>query len=586
MRISPNLRRIFALMLVFSFIVPIISGAQQKQNISLLLVNGKIFTADARGTIAEAVAVDSERIIAVGTTKELKSRFNAARTVDVQGKLVTPGFNDAHLHFLNGGESLLQVDLQSATSLAEVKGRIAARVKELPKGAWLTGRGWDHTLWGAEFKNKLPSRQDLDDITHDNPVLLGRVDGHISWANSLALKQAGITRATANPKGGEIEHDATGEPTGILKETAVELVRKIVPEFSHAQMLLAIQSALDLAKRVGVTSIQDNSGYETTKLYRELLRQGKLSVRVAEWQNFDDSIAELKRQRIEFASFKDDPRRLKLTALKGYMDGSLGSRTAALLAPYADDPHNSGIPRRPAEETIRMIVERDQAGFQIALHAIGDRANTIALDGFAAAHKKRLERSSTANRQINEDPRLSNPATRDIDPSPSNDVVPRHRIEHAQIVAPSDFARFRALNIIASMQPTHAITDKRWAESRLGTERVKGAYAWHTMLADKIHLAFGTDFPVEPLTPYRGLYAAVTRRSAENFQPPNGWQPQEKISIVEAIKSYTVESAYASFDEKEKGQIAVGMLADFVVHSRDLLTIKPEEILQTEAVLT
>jgi predicted amidohydrolase YtcJ len=578
-------RIVFALIVVFSSVAPL-ACAQTKQRITLLLVNGKIFTADAHGTIAEAVAIDGERIIAVGKTGELAARFDAARTVDLQGKLVTPGFNDAHVHFLNGGMALLQVDLTSARSLEEVKRRISARLRELPAGAWLTGRGWDHTLWGERFKNSLPTKRDLDDIAPANPVLLGRVDGHIAWANSLALQRAGITRTTPDPKGGAIERDATGEPTGIVKETAVELVARVVPAPTREENLRAIEAALDLARRVGVTSIQDNSGYETTKLYRELLRQGKLTVRVAEWQNFNDDIAEIKRQRAEFASFRDDPQRLKLTALKGYMDGSLGSRTAALLAPYSDDPHNSGIPRRPPEEMIRMIVERDQAGFQIALHAIGDRANHIALDGYEAAFKLRQSQAQTANQQFNQDPRATNPKERDQFPPPAPDAAPRHRIEHAQVVAPSDFKRFRELGIIASMQPTHAITDKRWADARLGEYRVLGAYSWHTMLANRVHVPFGTDFPVEPLTPYRGLYAAVTRQSAEDFTPFNGWNPQEKVSIETAIRCYTAESAYASFDENQKGQIAAGMLADLVVHSRDLLTIKPEEILQTEPVMT
>ena len=293
-------------------------------------------------------------------------------------------------------------------------------------------------------------------------------------------------------------------------------------------------------------------------------------MRVAEWQNFDDSVEELQRQRREFASFKDDPLRLRLTALKGYVDGTLGSRTAAMLAPFADDPHNSGIPRRSPEELTRMIVERSAAVFQIALHAIGDRANRMALDGYEAAQQQQATARST------------NGSSTSRTPSPAS---LRHRIEHAQVIAPSDFARFRKLGVVASMQPSHAISDKRWAQDRLGEYRVLGAYAWHTMSAFGVHMPFGTDWPVEPMNPYLGLYAAVTRQSTEG-EPAGGWWPQERLQMADAIRCYTAEPAYASSEEREKGQIATGMLADMVVHSRDLLTIRPEEILQTETVMT
>ncbi|HEX8476159.1 MAG TPA: amidohydrolase [Pyrinomonadaceae bacterium] len=549
-----------------------------RRTVSLLLVNGKIFTADAQNTLAEAVAVEGERIVAVGTTREIQSRYASARTINLEGRLVTPGFNDAHLHFLGGGLSLMNVDLNGAQTLEEAKRRVAARARELAPGAWIRGRGWDHTLWGGEW----PTRQDLDAVAPNNPVFLQRVDGHVSWVNTLALQKAAITRETRAPEGGEILHDAAGEPTGILKETAGLLVARVVPEPTRAENREAIERALAEARRYGITSIQDNSGYETTKLYRELLREGKLTVRVAEWQNFEDTVEELKRQRAEFASFRDDPLRLRLTALKGYVDGTLGSRTAAMLAPFADDPANSGIPRRAPEELTRMIVERDAADFQIALHAIGDRANRMALDGYEAARRKRestglaLNVGGVSKREIAEIKRAE----------VAQLVAPkRHRIEHAQVVAPTDFARFRDLGVVASMQPSHAISDKRWAQDRLGEYRVLGAYAWHTMESFGVHVAFGTDWPVEPVNPYRGLYAAVTRQSTEG-EPAGGWWPQERLRVADAIRLYTAGAAFASFDEKEKGRIAVGMLADMVVHSHDLLTATPEEILQAEPVMT
>ena len=562
-------RRTLALVFVFLLVCAPPGGrAQERRRVSLVLTNGKVFTADARGTLAEAVAIDGERIVAVGSNAEIGARYTAMRTIDLRGRLVTPGFNDAHIHFVGGGLSLLRVQLLGAQTLAEAKRRIAEKVKELPPGAWILGRGWDHTLWGGQW----PTRADLDEVAPNNPVFVQRVDGHVSWTNTLALKQANVTRATPAPEGGEILHDQAGEPTGILKETAAGLVARVVPDPSRAERMQAIERALGEARRFGLTSIQDNSGYENVELYRELLQADRLTVRVAEWQNFEHTVEELKRQRAEFAAFKIDPLRIRLTMLKGYVDGTLGSRTSAMLAPFADDPHNSGIPRHTPEELTRMTVERAQAGFQIGFHAIGDRANRMALDAFEAI--KRDHPESYWKHSF---------------PYQGLTVLqlgsPRHRVEHAQVVAPTDFARFRDLGVIASMQPSHAISDKRWAQDRLGEYRVMGAYAWHTFMAHGVHVPFGTDWPVEPINPYLGLYAAVTRQSTDG-EPPGGWWPEERITIEDAIRNYTAESAYASFEEKEKGQIASGMLADLTVHSRDLLTVKPAEILQTEAVMT
>ena len=550
------MKKLLSILLLTAFCLPTAVLAQTKQKIALLLVNGKVFTADEKYSIAEAVAIDGEKIVAVGSSADLRAKYQAAREIDLNGKLVTPGFNDAHVHFFRGALSLLTINLGDTKTLEEAKAKVAARVKEVKPGEWITGRGWDHTIWGRNF----PSKKDLDDIAPNNPVYLVRVDGHVAWANSAALKLAGITKETKNPEGGEIERDASGEATGILKETAQELVAQLIPPPTTEQQIRGMELALEMARRYGITSVQDNSGYETTKLYRQFLQQDKLTVRVTEWQDFDDSVEELKRQRAEFASFKDNPARLKLGALKGYVDGTLGSKTAAMLAPFSDDEGNSGIPRRSPEELTKMIVERDAEGFQIALHAIGDRANRMALDGFETALKKNLNRSQTA---------------------PNS----RHRIEHAQVVNPSDFKRFAELGIIASMQPTHAISDKRWAESRLGEYRVLGAYAWHFMRSYGIHLPLGTDFPVESINPYQTLYAAVSRQDTEG-EPAGGWQPQEKLSMAEAIRCHTYESAYAEFAENEKGTIQPGMYADLVVHSKDLLTIPHNEILTTEPVFT
>ena len=591
------LKKLFVITLILN-LLGLPAFAQEKQKISLLLVNGKIFTADEKFTLVEAVAVDGEKIVAVGTTADLKAKYQAVKEIDLQGKLVTPGFNDAHVHFFRGALSLLNVNLFDSKSADEVAARVAEKVKETKPGEWIIGRGWDHTLWGGKF----PTRADLDKVAPNNPVFLVRVDGHIGWANSAALRLAKIDKTTKNPEGGEIERDANGEATGIVKETAQSLVSALIPPPTAEQQNKGMQLALDMARKYGITSVQDNSGYETTKLYREFLKLDKLTVRVAEWQNFEDSVETLKAQRAEFASFKDNPSRLKLTALKGYVDGTLGSKTAAMLAPFSDDAGNSGIPRRPPEELTKMILERDKEGWQIALHAIGDRANRMALNGFDVARKQREEKArkeveskptptsilqSGFGQPIRQGEFKFSAAYANFEQYLNNDFnnPQRHRIEHAQVVNPLDFKRFAELGIIASMQPTHAISDKRWAESRLGEYRVLGAYSWHLMKSYGVHVPFGTDFPVESINPYQTLYAAVSRQDIDG-EPLGGWQPQERLSMAEAIRCHTFESAYAEFAEKEKGTIGKDMFADLVVHSKDLLTIPHKEILTAEPLYT
>lgn len=594
------LKKLFALSLISLFLMPMFALAQTKQNISLLLYNGKVFSADENRTMYEAVAVDGEKIVAVGTSQDLLAKYNAKQAIDLKGKLVTPGFNDAHIHFVGVGLSLLRVDLNGSKTVEEAKQRIAAKIKELPKGAWVLGRGWDHTLWG----NKLPTRADLDDISPDNPVFVQRVDGHISWSNSLAFKLAKVTKDSKVPEGGEIVFDKNGEPEGVLKETAQGLVGRVVPQTTTAETLKGIELAIDEAKKFGLTSVQGGADYEAIPLYQQLLEQNKLTTRVAVWQNFETPLETLKKQRDDFQALKLNPSRLKLGILKGYMDGTLGSRTAAMLTPFSDDPNNSGIPRRDPDEMIKMIVERDAAGFQIGLHSIGDKANRIALDGF---EKAKNTSNSTAKRDSD---KKTESAKQDkkptIEKSPLSIMTVydgitsrkgeftfgapysyfiRHRIEHAQVVAPSDFKRFAELGVIASMQPSHAISDKRWAGDRLGEYRTLGAYSWHTFMANNVHVAFGTDAPVESLDTYQTLYAAVSRQDLDG-DPLNGWQPQEKLSMEDAIRNYTYESAYAEFAEKEKGEIKVGMFADLVVHSKDLLTIPHKEILETRPVYT
>ena len=518
---------------------------------SLLLLNGVIYTGDAARPRVEAVAVGGERIIAIGTTEEVR-KLAAPKThiVDLHGHFAMPGFNDAHIHLASGGQAKLEVELEGTQTIAEMQERIRARLTEYKPGEWITGRGWDQTLWPEK---RFPTRADLDAVSKEHPMVFRHVSGHVAVANSRALAIAGIAGQTKDPPGGQIERNAAGEPTGVLKEgPAMDLVYRKRPPLTSEQRRRGIELALAEAARFGVTSIQDNSAWADFLVYQRLKKEGKLTARITEWLLFLEPLPRLEKMRRYGGT--TDPW-LKTGALKAVTDGALGSRTAALLAPYSDDPTNGGILILEPEKLKQMAIERDKAGFQLAFHAIGDRANRVALDVFAAV------RATNGSRDR------------------------RDRIEHAQVVAPEDLARFAKLGVIASMQPCHETTDMRWAEARLGPERSKGAYAWRSMLRDGVRLAFGTDYPVEPVNPMRGLYACVTRELPEGG-PPGGWQPQEKISLDECIHAYTVGSAYAEFEEGKKGQILPGQLADIIVLSLDVTRIPPRGILKAEVLQT
>jgi predicted amidohydrolase YtcJ len=457
------------------------------------------------------------------------------------------------LHLASGGFEKLNVNLTGAKSLEEMKARIAERAKSAAPGEWLYGRGWDHTLWPGQ---QLPTRQDLDSVTADHPAIFERVDGHIAIANSAALKQSGVTRAT-DPPGGKIDRDQNGEPTGILRETAADAVLARIPPPTPAQRRKAIELALAEAAQWGVTSAQDNSDWQDFLVYEDLQREGKLTLRITEWLPFDQPLEVLEQHRARHPA--TDPM-LHTGMLKGFMDGSLGSRTAALLVPYADDPKNSGLPRYDQAKLNEMARERAAAGFQLGFHAIGDRGADMALRAFADAEN--YVRQKFPNRQ------------------PQSF---RFRIEHAQVIAPAQFARFHELGVIASMQPNHLLTDMNWAESRIGAERAKTSYAWSQFAGEDVPLAFGTDYPVEPINPFRGIYAAVTRKN----EPGNKeYFPDQKLSIDDALTAYTVGSAYAEFAEHDKGGLAPGKLADFIVLDRDITKIPPAEILKIKVLRT
>ena len=523
-----------------------------KNPADLVLINGDIYTVASPRSRAQAIAIKGEKIVAVGSSADVRASIGSrTRVIDLHGRFAMPGFNDAHVHLASAGMAKLTVNFEGAKSLAEFQQRIRAALKNYKPGEWITGSGWDHTLWPEK---RFPTRWDLDAVSKDHPMIFSRVDGHVAVANSLALKLAGVTKATPDPAAGHIVRDAkTGEPDGMLEEdAAMSLVYRHVPPASHERRRRAIELALADAVSHGVTSIQDYSTWQDFLIYRELKQEGKLPLRITEWLTFTEPLAKLEEERREGGT--TDPW-LKTGSLKAFMDGSLGSRTAAMLAPYSDDPSTSGILRMQPKELNAMSIERDKAGFQLNFHAIGDKANRVALDAFAVVRA------------------ANGPRDR------------RDRIEHAQVIAPEDFARFADLHIIASMQPVHLLDDERWAGARLGPERSKGAYAWNTMRKDGVRLAFGTDYPVEGIDPLRGLYACVPRELPEGG-PPGGWEPQEKLPMDVCISDYTAGSAYAEFEENRKGELKPGMFADIVVYPADITRIPPPELLHTSVDIT
>jgi predicted amidohydrolase YtcJ len=505
----------------------------------------------------EAIAVSGDRIQAIGKQSDiLQLKGPSTEIIDLAGHFVMPGFNDAHLHLAMAGFEKLNVNLVGVQTLDEMCNRLRARIETSKPGDWIVGEGWDETLWPAKT---LPSRWDIDRASGDHPVFLQRVDGHVALANSRALQMARITAAAKDPMGGAIARDPTGTPTGILRETARDPVAAIIPKPTLETRRQALEAALSDLAQWGVTSAQDNSSWEDFQVYQELEHEEKLTARISEWLAFDDSIETLKAHRADHP-LKD--KMLRTGMLKGFLDGSLGSRTAALQQAYADDPNNVGLPRYEQSKLIPMTTARLEAGFQIGFHAIGDKGVQMALDAFAAAEKDAQEKG--VNSAFGgEDFRL--------------------RIEHAQVTHPSQIAQFKKLNAIASMQPNHLLTDMNWATSRLGAQRAEHSYSWAEFLQHGVPLAFGTDYPVEPVTPFRGLYAAVTRRSEDGKKE---YFPEQKITMDQAIAAYTTGSAFAEFAEKEKGTLARGMLADFVVLDRDIRSIKPVEILGTQVLRT
>ncbi|HKV51928.1 MAG TPA: amidohydrolase [Gemmatimonadaceae bacterium] len=517
-------------------------------NVTMAVVNARVWTGDTARPWADAIAVSGDTIAAVGSSAEIRKLAGAgARIIDAHGAMVTPGFIDAHVHFLDGGFALSSVQLRDANTPAEFVRRIKAYAAGLPKGAWVLGGDWDHTLWGGE----LPRRDWIDSVTPDHPVWVGRLDGHMGLANSAALRAAGLTHATADVDGGTIVRDASGEPTGVFKDNAMGLVTKAIPDAPPEVEDRALDAAMTYVAERGVTQVDHMGTWHDLAVFERAHKAGRLRTRIsaavplATWERLRDTIA---------ARGRGDAW-LHIGGLKGFVDGSLGSHTAAMLEPFTDAPKDTGLLVNTPEDLYAWTSGADKAGLQVICHAIGDRAIRLQLDIY-----QRVEQED-------------GPRDR------------RFRIEHAQHLAPADIPRFAKLGVIASMQPYHAIDDGRWAEAVIGHERSKTTYAFRSLLDAGARLAFGSDWDVAPPTPIEGIYAAVTRRTLDGTHP-GGWIPEQKITVDEALRAYTTGAAYASFDEKRKGSLTRGKLADFVIISRDLTTIPPEQIRDATVVMT
>ncbi|GIU78168.1 MAG: amidohydrolase [Bryobacteraceae bacterium] len=524
-------------MLPIVFLAALAAGAQPAAEADLLVVNARIY-ATARAKPVSAMAVKDGRVVALGDAA-LRHAGPSTKRLDLAGAAVFPSFIDSHAHMRGLGALLESRDLRNVKSVAEIAAYVKERAAAAPKGEWIVARNWDQTNWGGAF----PSAKDLDSAAPDHPVFLSRVDGHAAWVNSLALKLAGIDDWTPDPPGGKIIRDAQGRATGVLIDRAMGLVRDKMPPPSHAQIKRQLELAARECARLGLAGVHDAGvSAEDLRAYRELLAEGRLPIRIYAMIGGAGPLwREYLRKGPEIGPF------LTVRAIKLYADGALGSRGAALWQPYSDDKQNTGLLITPKEEIEKVAREAVQHGFQVCTHAIGDRANRIVLDAYAAALGGANDR--------------------------------RFRIEHAQVVSLPDFRLFREYSVIPAIQAAHATSDMRWAEARLGPDRVAGAYAWKRFLALGIPVPNGSDFPVEEPNPFFGFHASITRQDREG-NPPGGWMPDQKMSREEALESWTIHAAYAAFEEKVRGTLEPGKYADFIVLDRDLLTIPPKEILQ------
>jgi len=522
----------------------------------LVIKNGKIITIDSDNPRAEALAVKDEFIMAVTTNGNVDQYIEEGTTtvIDAEGRLVIPGLNDAHIHFMGGGQSMMQLDFRYVHNVQAIQQMVAEKVEHAKPGELIRGRGWEHETFPDK---KWPTKEILDAVAPNNPVVLSRADGHSIWVNSYVLKMSGITENTQSPPNGTIvKNPTTGEPTGILKEGATSLLKvestvQLTAEETEKRLDEALKIALAEARRTGVTSIQQLNGHY--KRFERFKDEAKLTCRVTFNMAIpsEDVQARLKELDELRKKYPHEDNWIRFGYLKVFIDGTLGSGTALMFEPFEDDPSTSGLPMMPYEEFEELIIAADAMGFQTGTHAIGTKGNNWVLNA--------VEKAMALN------------GRRDH----------RHRSEHAQILIAEDIPRFAQLGVVASMQPTHCITDKRFAEKRIGLERCKGAYAWQRLLDAGVNIAFGTDWPVEPIDPLEGLYGSVTRKDRAG-EEGDGWYPDQKLSLEKAIELYTSGAAYAEFMEDRKGKIKVGYLGDIVIFNNDLMTIPAEDIMTSK----
>jgi hypothetical protein len=520
----------------------------QQEAATLVVTDARVWTGDPDSPWAEAVASNGETIVAVGSKADIEPYIGPdTEVISVPGSMLVPGMIDTHVHFVTGGSGLAAVQLRDAATPEEFVERIGAFAETLEPGEWILNGNWDHENWGGE----LPRRDWIDAVTPDNPVWINRLDGHMALANSLALDKAGVDADSPAVAGGEIVRDEAGAPTGVLKDNAMGLVESAVPDPGEAQLDREVAAAMEYVASNGVTSVHDMAGWNSLAAYRRARANGELITRIysvmplADWQRLRDEVA---------ANGRGDEW-LRIGGLKGFMDGSLGSHTAAFFEPFTDAPDDRGLLINELDDMRSWISGADAAGLHVMVHAIGDRAIRSLLDIYLDVVEENSERDR------------------------------RFRIEHAQHIHPDDIERFGVQNVIASMQPYHAIDDGRWADKVIGTERAKTTYAFRSLIESGAHVSFGSDWFVAPPTPLDGIYAAVTRRTLDGANP-DGWVPQQKITVERALGAYTSEAAYASFEEDVKGTLRPGMLADFVLLDRDITAIPAEEIAGTEVLKT
>jgi predicted amidohydrolase YtcJ len=553
----------------------------QKQRADLLIINGNVYTVDAANSKAEAIAVRGSRIVAVGTTQDIQKQYTSQNVIDVEGKTVIPGLIDGHAHMLGLGEALSELNLVGTASAEAIASMVAEKARELQPGEWIRGRGWDQNDWGSGTGEKpFPTSAVLDKAAPNNPVILSRIDGHAIWVNSKAMSMASASNDFPKEvEGGSVIRNGVGKPTGIFVDNASSFIWSVVPGYTKEEKIRMYTKAFDECLKYGVTGVHDMGIDETDfDIYKEFAAWDNLPVRI---YGLIGGSGKFLSAMLASGPYIDGIHyRLAVRGIKLYMDGALGSRGAALIEPYSDEPENRGLLMQ-SPDTIRIVTETALSkGFQVCVHAIGDRANKLVLDEFEKAAEQY--------------------------PLKAHDA--RLRIEHAQVIAPDDIPRFKKLNVIPSMQPVHATSDMYWAQARLGPDRILGAYAWRSLADDGNIIVSGSDFPVEHPNPLLGFYAAVTRQdadgiprtaddvrtrfqlSADGIRDPkhfeNGWYAEQKLTREEALRSFTIWAAFAEFTSNQKGSLEEGKLADIVVLSKDIMTVEPKEILTTAVEMT